>query len=86
MANANKLSVEYLESRIKTVEYMQVRDRMIMCFITMVNGYEVTGEAYVADPANHVEEKGRRVAYNNAFDKLWSLEGYLLKERMMESV
>ena len=33
-------------------------------------------------PENFDEEIGRKIAYQNAVQKIWSLEGYLLKEKL----
>ena len=38
------------------------------------------GESSCVDPANFNEGVGQEIAYTNAFDKIWQLEGYLLME------
>jgi hypothetical protein len=50
----------------------------------MVNGFSVRGESACVDPRNFNMEIGRNIAYRNAFNSLWALEGYLLAERRME--
>jgi len=55
---------------------------MTVCCITLRNGYHVVGESAAASPENFDEEIGRTIARRNARDKIWSLEGYLLKERL----
>ena len=52
----------------------------------MVNGFGVRGESACVDPRNFDEAIGRSIAYENAFDKLWQLEGYLLAERLSKTV
>lgn len=78
----NKLTEEYLKSRVANVEYHRPTETLTLCVMTMVNGYFVTGESACADPANYNQEIGESVAYGNAFAKLWALEGYLLRERL----
>lgn len=48
------------------------------CVITLPCGYTVTGESACVDPANYNKELGEKYALENAVDKLWALEGYLL--------
>jgi len=54
------------------------------CFIIMENGFKVEGVSACVDPALYDETLGRSCAYENAFEKLWQLEGYLLKEAMYQ--
>ena len=48
----------------------------------MENGFTVTGESACADPANFDADVGKEMAVNNAYDKIWALEGYLLEDRL----
>ena len=50
--------------------------------MTLKNGFIVTGESAAASPENFDEEIGRSIARSNARDKIWQLEGYLLRERL----
>lgn len=74
-----------ITNKIKDVEYVRVSNTTItFCILTLENGFTVTGESACVDPANFSSEIGNRIAYQNAFDKIWQLEGYLLKQRMYE--
>tara|TARA_R110002096_G_scaffold6740_1_gene30678 strand:+ start:52 stop:351 length:300 start_codon:yes stop_codon:yes gene_type:complete len=53
-----------------------------VCLLTLKNGFNVVGESACVSPENFDQEIGRNVAYNDARDKIWLLEGYLLKERL----
>ncbi|HDV7159098.1 TPA: Gp49 family protein [Yersinia enterocolitica] len=57
---------------------------VIICCITLENGYTVTGESACASPENFDEEIGRRIAMDNAVHKIWGLEGYLLRQKLHE--
>ncbi|SWJ13157.1 Uncharacterised protein [Klebsiella pneumoniae] len=48
------------------------------------NGFTVTGESACASPENFDPEIGRKIARENAVNKIWMLEGYLLKQRLSE--
>ncbi|HBT8865680.1 TPA: hypothetical protein MCM04_005106 [Klebsiella pneumoniae] len=56
-----------------------------ICIIVLENGYKVEGTSACVDPNLYDEEKGRKAAYENAFEKIWQLEGYLLKESLHEA-
>lgn len=47
-------------------------------------GSKKTGESACASPENFDEALGRDIARRNAKDKIWSLEGYLLKQDLHE--
>ena len=83
--NAPRITPEHLNSVISNAEYHQFPGTTTtVCLLTLVNGYGVLGESACASPENFDEELGRRIAYENARNKIWSLEGYLLKQRLYE--
>jgi len=55
---------------------------MTVCALTLRNGYIVTGESAAASPENFNQEIGRKIARDNARNKIWALEGYLLREKL----
>lgn len=55
-----------------------------ICFIILENGFKVEGVSACVDPAMYDENKGRLAAYENAFAKIWQLEGYMLKQHLHE--
>ncbi|MCA6927776.1 Gp49 family protein [Pectobacterium versatile] len=55
---------------------------LTFCVLELENGFTVTGESACASPENFDEEIGRKVARQNAINKIYPLEGYLLKERL----
>ena len=58
--------------------------QLTVCCLTLKNGFTVTGESACASPENFDAELGRKIARGNARDKIWALEGYLLKQRLSE--
>lgn len=52
------------------------------CLLTLRNGYTVLGESACASPENFNAEIGRKIARENARNKIWALEGYLLREKL----
>lgn len=55
---------------------------LTFCVLVLRNGFTVTGESACASPANFDAELGRKIARENAVNKIWMLEGYLLKDRL----
>lgn len=52
------------------------------CTLILQNGFTVTGESACASPENFDAEIGRKIARENAINKLWPLMGYELKQRL----
>lgn len=55
---------------------------LTFCVLVLRNGFTVTGESACASPENFDPEIGRKIARDNARNKIWMLEGYLLKDRL----
>jgi hypothetical protein len=55
---------------------------LTVCCMKLANGFTVTGESACASPENFNEELGRKIARENAKEKIWALEGYALRERL----
>lgn len=59
-------------------------DLLTFCVLVLKNGFTVTGESACASPENFDPEIGRKIARDNAVNKIWMLEGYLLKQSLSE--
>lgn len=55
---------------------------LTFCVLVLKNGFTVTGESACASPENFDAELGRKIARQNAIDKVWPLMGYALKEKL----
>lgn len=53
-----------------------------VCLLTLKNGYTVCGESACASPENFNAEIGRKIARENARNKIWALEGYALRNKL----
>ena len=69
----------------QAVENAQALALLTFCVLVLRNGYTVTGESACASPENFDPEIGRKVARENARQKIWPLEGYLLRQRLHEA-
>lgn len=81
--NAPRLNPEYIDSVIIAGQYHVFPGTTVtVCALTLRNGYVVIGHSAAASPENFDEEIGRQIAFRNARDKIWGLEGYLLREKI----
>lgn len=81
-AVAPRVTPEQVEAVIAKVEFHRLTGTLMICVMTLRNGFTVTGESACASPENFRQEIGEKVSRENAKSKIWALEGYLLKERL----
>lgn len=81
--NAPRLNPQMIDQTIISEQYhVFPGTTMTICALTLRNGYIVTGESAAASPENFDKEIGRKIARENARNKIWALEGYLLREKL----
>lgn len=80
---APRVTPEHLDSVIVGEKFHVFEGSCLtVCCLTLQNGFTVTGESACASPANFNAELGRKIARQKARDKIWALEGYLLRQRL----
>lgn len=86
----SKIKAVYYSNPLQGVDLESAREAgdywnllcLTFCTIVLENGFTVTGESACASPENFDESVGQKIAYENARNKIWQLEGYLLKENL----
>ena len=58
---------------------------LTFCVLVLRNGFTVTGESACASPENFDAEIGRRIARENAVQKIWPLMGYELRSKLNQA-
>lgn len=58
---------------------------LTVCCLTLANGFTVTGQSAAASPENFDADLGRKIARADAREKIWPLEGYLLRQQLHEA-
>lgn len=58
---------------------------LTFCVLVLQNGFTVTGKSACASPENFDANIGRKVAFDDALNQIWPLEGYLLKQRLFDA-
>jgi hypothetical protein len=81
--NAPRLTPDHIDQTILAEQFhVFPGTTLTVCCLTLKNGFQVIGESAAASPENFDEEIGRKIARSNARDKIWALEGYLLKNKL----
>jgi hypothetical protein len=82
-----RLTPQDVDETIKAETYTTLPSGKVMvCELTLRNGFTVRGEAAVVSKANFNEEVGRKISRENARNKVWELEGYLLQQRLYDDL
>jgi len=61
---------------------IQALELLTFCVLVLKNGFTVTGESACASPENFDAELGRKIARQNAINKIWPLMGYELRSKL----
>lgn len=59
---------------------------LTICVLVLQNGFTVMGESACASPENFDAGLGKKIARDNAVNKLWPLLGYQLRDRLHGAV
>ena len=83
--NAPRLTPTLIDSKVKSKMFHVFGDTCLtVCCLTLENGFTVTGESACASPENFNAEIGEKIAFEQARNKIWMLEGYLLKQSLYD--
>lgn len=80
---APRITPDHIDNVIVGETYWRCPNTTLtVCVLHLRNGFTVTGESAAASPENFDEEIGKDIARRNARQKIWSLEGYVLREHL----
>lgn len=83
--NAPRLSPTIINEQIVSeAYYVFPGTTLTVCCLILKNGFCVTGESASASPENFDADIGERIAKDNARQKIWVLEGYLLRYKLSQ--
>ncbi len=81
--NAPRLTPALIDAAIIGEDYhVFPGTTMTVCALKLRNGFVVIGESAAASPENFDEVIGKRIARDNARNRIWALEGYLLRSKL----
>ena len=70
------------DDRDMTMQDADALKLLTFCVLVLRNGFTVTGESACASPENFDAEIGRKIARQNAVEKIWPLMGYELRTKL----
>ena len=80
------LTQEDINAKIKDAKFTILEDgRTTICNLYLENGFTVRGESACVSKENFNQAIGEQIAFENAKEKVWELEGYLLAEDIYRS-
>ena len=81
--NAPRLNPQMIDDTVVSEQYhVFPGTTMTVCALTLRNGFIVIGESAAVSQANFDTDIGRKIARENARNKIWALEGYLLRSKL----
>ncbi len=84
--NAPRLSPEKIDAVIVSETYTKLPSgKCLICELTLTNGFTVRGESACVSVANFDMGVGMKISKQNARDKVWGFEGYLLQQRVFDN-
>ena len=84
-APAPRVTEDVIKDRIEEVTYHRIGETVTVAHVVLNNGFSVRGEAACVNPENYDREIGERIAFDNAFNQLWPLFGFMLAEDQFRS-
>lgn len=63
---------------------LQSLELLTICVLVLKNGFTIVGKSACASPENYNADIGKDVAWRDAKEQIWPLEGYLLKQNLYE--
>lgn len=81
--NNDDVRVEVISGDWEVPRSIESLGLLTFCVLVLRNGFTVTGESACASPENFNAEIGRKVARENAMQKVWPLMGYALKGHLV---
>lgn len=79
------VSITDIENKVKQVVFSVLPDTTTtICQLFMENGYVILGTSACVDKTKYNKALGDKYAYEDAINKAWPLEGYLLAQERFE--
>ena len=74
-----------MQDKAKKVDYYRIPDTTTtLCLMHLHCGFLIIGKSACVDPAKYNQALGEKYAYEDAINKMWELEGYLLANELYE--
>lgn len=79
------VTMDYMLSKVVKTVYTVLPDTTTtVCQLFVNNGYVVLGTSSCVDKSKYNQALGEKYAFEDAINKMWPLEGYLLAEELFQ--
>lgn len=80
-----ELTIQDIKSKIVSKTFTNLPSgKVIVCELILKNGFSVRGESAKVSKEGFDQKIGEKIAEDNAIDKIWLIEGYLLQEKLFQ--
>lgn len=81
--NAPRITPDDIDRVIVAEQYHVFKDTTVtVCCLNLANGFNVVGHSACVSKENFDEQLGKEIARGDAREKIWALEGYLLRQKL----
>ena len=79
------VTLDDMQKKVKKTTYTVLPDTTTtICQLHLESGFVVLGTSACVDPSKYNQALGEKYAYEDAINKMWPLEGYLLSEKIYQ--
>lgn len=79
------VTLDGMQKKVKKTTYTVLTDTTTtICQLHLESGFVVLGTSACVDPSKYNQALGEKYAYEDAINKMWPLEGYLLSEKIYQ--
>ena len=80
--HGNTVTPDDVEEAILKETYIKLGAKILICHLTLTNGFECTGQAGVVDPEKFDMEIGSDIARKDALGDVWFHLGSILQNKL----
>lgn len=81
MNNTPRITLEHVQAQVASAQYHVFPGTTVtVCCLALRNGFNAIGHSACVSPELYDKDIGEQIAFKNALEKIWQLEGYLLAE------
>jgi len=79
------VTLDTMLKKVKNTTYTVLPDTTTtVCQLHLESGFVVLGTSACVDPSKYNQALGEKYSYEDAINKMWPLEGYLLSEKIYQ--
>ena len=80
--SGTNVTIEEVESAIRTISYQKMGKKFTICHIELINGHEVIGVSAIVNEKKFDHLLGKDIALQNAKNEIWNHMESVLQDRL----